>query len=100
MFLANTFELSDVSCTLKQDKPQGWVSVWEGRGILGESYRLDDLEHRRPAHDEHEQREEPRSYWVLVVFFLSGFRYIAPHGDVFAGDLVGDAHPLFRCHFI
>lgn len=69
------------------------------KGDLGESYRLDYLENCWAAYYEYEESEQPGRDGVLVVLFLGSLGHITPHGNVFAGNLVGDTHPLFGGHF-
>lgn len=59
---------------------------------------LDDLEDGRTAHDEDEQRQQPRSHGVLLLGGLGRLGHVAALGDVTAGLLVGHADSLLGSH--
>lgn len=65
---------------------------------LRDTDRLDDLEDGRTAHDEDEQRQQPRSDGVLLLGGLGRLGHVAALGDVAAGLLVGHADSLLGSH--
>lgn len=67
---------------------------------LRNSDRLDDLEDCRAAHDEDEQRQQPRTDRVLLFGVLRRLGDVSALGDVAAGLLVGHADSLLRGHCV
>lgn len=65
---------------------------------LRDTDRLDDLEDGRTAHDEDEQRQQPRSDGVLLLGALVRLGHVAALGDVAAGLLVSHADSLLWGH--
>lgn len=65
---------------------------------LRDTDRLDDLEYGRTAHDEDEQRQQPRSDGVFFFGGLGRFGHVTALGNVAAGLLVGHADSLLGSH--